>query len=142
MNLGELEDGVSTAEQLLEVLGDNNNEEENAGVVEAIMVETRVTLDRADNNDNADNVRLSITFSCDNDECQTLEELFAHKNSHLFEVGPEEANSCSPCKRQFKCADDLMDHMKWYHKTSAECVKHGVMCVLCRRDERIWQQRT
>ena len=28
MNLGKLEDGVSTAEQLLEVLGDNNKEEE------------------------------------------------------------------------------------------------------------------
>ena len=27
-NLGELEDGVSTAEQLLGVLGDNNDEEE------------------------------------------------------------------------------------------------------------------
>ena len=30
MDLGELEDGVSTAEQLLEVLGDNNVEEEDA----------------------------------------------------------------------------------------------------------------
>ena len=30
LNLGELEDGVSTAEQLLEVLGDNNVEEEDA----------------------------------------------------------------------------------------------------------------
>ena len=28
-----------------------------------------------------------------------------------------------------------MDHILWYHKTSAECVKHGVMCALCRRDE-------
>ena len=27
MDLGELEDGVSTAEQLLEVLGDNNQED-------------------------------------------------------------------------------------------------------------------
>ena len=99
----------------MEVLGDNNNEEENAEVVEAIMVETRVTLDRADNNDNADNARLNIIFSCDNDECQTLEELDAHKASHLDEVGPEEANSCLPCKRLFKCADDLMDHIKWYH---------------------------
>ena len=34
MNLGELEDGVSTAEQLLEVLGDNNDEEEDAEEVE------------------------------------------------------------------------------------------------------------
>ena len=78
------------------------------------MVEARVTLDRADNNDNTDNARLNITFSCDNDECQTLEDLEAHKNSHLVEVGPEEANSCSPCKRQFKCADNLMDHIKRY----------------------------
>ena len=30
LNLGELEDGVSTAEQLLEVLGDNKVEEEDA----------------------------------------------------------------------------------------------------------------
>ena len=49
------------------------------------MVEARVTLDRADNNDNTDNARLNITFSCDNDECQTLEELQAQKSSHLFE---------------------------------------------------------
>ena len=34
MNLGELEDGVSLAEQLLEVLGDNNDEEEDAEEVE------------------------------------------------------------------------------------------------------------
>ena len=44
-------------------------------------MECRVTLDRADNKDNAVNARLNITFSCDNDECQTLEELEAHKNS-------------------------------------------------------------
>ena len=62
--------------------------------------------------------------------------------SHLVEFGTEEAGSCLPCKRPFKCADDLMDHMKWYHKTCAECVKHGVVCALCRREERIWQQRT
>ena len=37
MNLGELEDGVSTAEQLLEVLGDNNEEEEDAENVEATL---------------------------------------------------------------------------------------------------------
>ena len=76
MNLGELEDGVLAEDQLLEVLGDNNKEEEKAEEVEA-----RVMLDRADNNDNADNARLNITFSSDNDECQTLEELEAHKNS-------------------------------------------------------------
>ena len=35
-----------------------------------------------------------------------------------------------------------MDHIKWYHKTCAECVKHGVMYALCKREERIWQQRT
>ena len=34
MDLGELEDGVSTAEQLLEVLGDNNDDEEDAEEVE------------------------------------------------------------------------------------------------------------
>ena len=73
------------------------------------MVETRVTLDRADNNDNADNARLNITFICDNNKRQTLEELEAHKNRHLVKVGPEVANSCSPCKRQFKCAEDLID---------------------------------
>ena len=98
--------------------------------VETTMVEARLMLDRTDNNDNADNVRFNITFSFDNDECQTLEELEAHKNSHLVEVGPEEANSCSPCKRQLKCADDLMDHIKWYHMACAECVKHRVMCAL------------
>ena len=32
MNLGELEDGVSTAEQLWEVLGNNDNEEEDVEV--------------------------------------------------------------------------------------------------------------
>ena len=73
MNLGELVDWVSTAEQLFEVLGENNKEEE----VEARLVEGRVTLDRADNNDNADNANLNITFSYDlcNDNCQTLEDL-------------------------------------------------------------------
>ena len=59
------------------------------------MVEARVTLDRAYNNDNADNARLN-----------------------------------------------LIDHVKWYHMTCAECVKHGVMCGPCRREERIWQQHT
>ena len=97
MNLGELEDRVSAEEQLLEVLGDKNKEEENAGEVQAKLVECRVTLGRADNKDNADNARLNITSSCDNDECQT-----------------EVANSCLPCKRQFKCADNLMDHIKRY----------------------------
>ena len=33
-NLGELEDGVSTAEQLWEVLGNNNDEEEDVEEVE------------------------------------------------------------------------------------------------------------
>ena len=67
-------------------------------------MEGRVTLDKADNNVNADKAKLNITFSCDlcSNECQTLEELEAHKNSHLVEVGPEEANSC---------ADGLMDHI-------------------------------
>ena len=37
MNLGELEDGVSTAEQLLEALGDNNEEEEDAENVAATL---------------------------------------------------------------------------------------------------------
>ena len=113
MNLGELEDGISAEEQLLEVLGVKNKEEENAEEVQATLVECLVTLDRADNKDNADNVRLGITFPCDNNECQTLEELEAQKNSHLIEFGTEEANSCLPCKRQFKCADVLMDHIKW-----------------------------
>ena len=35
MNLGELEDGISAEEQLLEVLGDKNKEEENAEEVQA-----------------------------------------------------------------------------------------------------------
>ena len=142
MNLGELEDGVSAQEQLLEVLSDKNKEEENAEEVQATLVECCVTLDRTNYKDNADNVRLIITFPCDNDECQTLEELEAQKNSHLVEFGTEEADSCLPCKRRFKYADDLMDHITWYHKTCAESVKHRVMCALCRQVERIWQQRT
>ena len=36
-SLGELEDGVSAEEQLLEVLGDNNKEEENVGEVKATL---------------------------------------------------------------------------------------------------------
>ena len=68
MNLGKLEDGVSAEEQLLEVFGDKNKEEENAEEVPATLVECCVTLDRADNKDNVDNVRL-ITFPCHNDEC-------------------------------------------------------------------------
>ena len=35
-----------------------------------------------------------------------------------------------------------MDLIKWYHKNCAECVKLWVMCALCRKEERIWQQRT
>ena len=35
-----------------------------------------------------------------------------------------------------------MDHIKWYHKTCAECVKHGLKSALFRREERIWQQLT
>ena len=73
----------------------------------------KVTLDRADSNEDADNARLNITFSCEvcDIECQTLEDMEAHKNSHLVEVRPEEANSCFPRKRQFKSAEDLMDHI-------------------------------
>ena len=63
----------------------------------------------ADKKDNADNARINITFSCDNDKCQIFEELEAQNN--LVEFGTEEANSL-PCKRQFKFADDLMDHIK------------------------------
>ena len=37
MNLGELDKGVSTAEQLLGVLGDNNEEEEDAENVAATL---------------------------------------------------------------------------------------------------------
>ena len=46
-------------------------------------MEGRVTLDKADNNVNADKAKLNITFSCDlcSNECQTLEELEAQKNS-------------------------------------------------------------
>ena len=100
--------------------------------MEATLVGARVTLDKTDNNDNADNARLNIT-SCDvcNDECQTLKELEVHMNSHLVEVGPREANSCSLCKRKFKCADNLMDHNKWYHKTCAEKMRgHGMPVCL------------
>ena len=114
INLGELKYGVSTEEQLLKVFGDNNKEgEDDAEEVEATLMECRVTLDRANNNDNANNARLNITFSYDlsNDECQNLEELKAHKNSHLGGVRPEEANSCPPCKRQLKCVADHMDHI-------------------------------
>ena len=45
-----------------------------------------------------------------------LEELEVHKTSHLVEVGPEEEICCSPYKRQFKFADDLLDKIKWYQK--------------------------
>ena len=90
MNLDELEDGVSAEEQLLEVLGDKNKEEENAGDVKATLVECSVMIGRADNKDNAESARLIIT-SCNNDECQTLEE---QNNSHLVEFGTEETNSC------------------------------------------------
>ena len=64
-------------------------------------------LRQGSNKDNADNVKL-ITFPCDNDECQTLEELEAQKNSHLVEFETEEADSCLPCKRRFNYPDDLM----------------------------------
>ena len=37
MNLGELKDGVSAKEQVLEVLGDNNKEEENTEEVKATL---------------------------------------------------------------------------------------------------------
>ena len=79
MILCELEDGVSAEEQLLEVLGDKNKEEENAEEVQATLVECLVTLDRANTKHHA-----------------------------------EETDSCLPCKRRFKCADDLMDHIKWH----------------------------
>ena len=81
--------------------------------MQATLLECRVTLDRADNKDNANNARLNITFSCNNDQCQFLEELEVQKNRHLVEFGTEEANSCLPCKRQFKYVDNLMDHIKW-----------------------------
>ena len=54
--------GVSTTEQLLEVLGDKNEEK-----VEPTLVVGRVRLDKADNNDKAVNARLNITSSCARD---------------------------------------------------------------------------
>ena len=60
MNLGELEDGASAE--------DKNKEEENAEEVKATLVVCPLTLDRADYKDNADNTRLNMTFSCDNEE--------------------------------------------------------------------------
>ena len=45
-----------------------------------------------------------------------MEELDVHKTSHLVEVGPEEEICCSPYRRQFKFADDLLDKIKWYQK--------------------------
>ena len=53
-----------TEEQLLEVRGGNNEEEEDEDEVDTTAVEGCVTLDRADNNVNADNARLNIIFSC------------------------------------------------------------------------------
>ena len=36
------------------------------------------------------------------------------------------AVSCSMCKRQFRCTDNFLDHIKWYHKTCAEEMRgHG-----------------
>ena len=89
-------------EQLLEVLGNNNEEEDEDEVDTTAVRGCCVTLDRAGNNVNADKARLNITFSCYVcvSERQILEELEAQKNSHLVEVGPDEANSSSPWKRQ------------------------------------------
>ena len=96
-----------TEEQLLEVRGDNNEEEEDEDELDTTAVEGCVTLDRADNNVNADNawtmaehhLLLQRLWQCDT-ERQILEELDAQKNGHLVEVGPDEAKSCSPWKRQ------------------------------------------
>ena len=68
------------------------------------MVECCVTLDRADNKDNVDNVRL-ITFPCHNDECQTLEELEPHKNSHQQCVYREQIEKWSS---MLNCSSSLL----------------------------------
>ena len=83
VNLGELEYGVSTEEQLLEVLGDINKDSDffitmtgggrtrRSWRLHFICGMSRhFSLDRADINDNADNARLDIILSCDlfNDE--------------------------------------------------------------------------
>ena len=68
--------------------------------MDTTAVEGCVTLDRADNNVNADNAKLTFScYVCDI-ERQILKELEAQKNSHLVRVGPDEANSSSPWKRQ------------------------------------------
>ena len=83
------------------------------------MVECRATLDRADNKDNADNARLYITFSYDNDECQTFEELKAQKNSHLveFRTGQRRRTAvyCARGNSNVRTTSEL------HHKISADC---------------------
>ena len=58
--------------------------------------------DKNKEEENAEEVQAALV-EC----CVTL----GRADKKLVEFGTEEENSL-PCKRQFKCADDLMDHIK------------------------------
>ena len=84
MNLGEIEEDISTEEELEKIMG-----KEVGGDVEEAAEEAEDLLHTSDKNENS-----GIRFSCETceEEFNSLEELGNHVRSHLVESEPGEPN--------------------------------------------------
>ena len=136
MNLGEIEEDISTEEELEKIMG-----KEVGGDVEEAAEEPEDLLHTSDQNENSGEIR----FSCETceEEFNSVEELRNHVRSHLVESEPGEPNQCSPCKKTFETVNELVDHMRVDHDACLECLKDedGAKCAWCKRTEHIHAQR-
>ena len=100
MNLGEIEEDISTEEELEKIMG-----KEVGGDVEEAAEEPEDLLHTSDQNENSGEIR----FSCETceEEFNSVEELRNHVRSHLVESEPGEPNQCSPCKKTFETVMSL-----------------------------------
>ena len=85
MNLGEIEEDISTEEELEKIMG-----KEVGGDVEEAAEEPEDLLHTSDQNENSGEIR----FSCETceEEFNSVEELRNHVRSHLVESEPGEPN--------------------------------------------------
>ena len=142
MNLGEVEDQISTEEQLDVLLKANGGHVEEKGDVEEEEVledGEQGTQESGDQNENAGN----ILFGCNTcgDKFRTHNDLKCHTATHLVQREESAGNVCSPCKKTFKSQEELASHLKWEHELCMECLKLGRKCAMCKRAEDIRNER-
>ena len=137
MNLGEIEEDISTEEELEKIMG-----KEVGGDVEEAAEEPEDLLHTSDQNENSGEIRFSCK-TCE-EEFNSVEELRNHVRSHLVESEPGEPNQCFPCKKNFETVNELVDHMRVDHDACLECLKDedGAKCAWCKRTEHIQAQRS